>query len=201
MALIRRWVLGLILSLALPAAGFAEPPAVTAADRVLGRADAPVTVIEYASVTCPHCAAWHNEVFPDFKARFIDTGRVRFVYREFLTQPVELFFGGALLARCAPVDRFFDVVDALMEHQPALYASGDANAWLVAGARAGGLDAVTAGACLRDPDGAEVLNRRLEAAVAAGIESSPTFFINGVVFRGRSLAEFDAALARVRPAN
>lgn len=117
---VRRWCLGLILSLALPAAGLAEPAAVMPADRVLGRADAPVTVIEYASVTCPHCAAWHAEVFPDFKARFIDTGRVRYVYREFLTGPAELSFAGALLARCAPADRYFDVVGALMEGQAAL---------------------------------------------------------------------------------
>ena len=192
---VRRWCLGLILSLALPAAGLAEPAAVMPADRVLGRDDAPVTVIEYASVTCPHCAAWHNEVFPDFKVRFIDTGRVRYIYREFLTGPAELSFAGALLARCAPPDRFFDVVGALMEGQAALYASRDANAWLAAGARAGGLDCAAAGACLRDPAAAAALNARLDESTTAGVEVSPTFFVNGEILGSHSLADFDAALA------
>ena len=192
---VRRWCLGLILSLALPAAGLAEPAAVTAADRVLGRADAPVTVIEYASVTCPHCAAWHTEVFPDFKARFIETGRVRYVYREFLTGPAELSFAGALLARCAPANRFFDVVGALMEGQATLYASRDANAWLSAGARAGGLDGATASTCLRDPAAAAALNARLDESTTAGVEVSPTFFVNRQILDGHSLADFDAALA------
>lgn len=195
MEAVRRWVLGLILSLALPAAGFAEPAAVTAADRVLGRADAPVTVIEYASVTCPHCATWHTEVFPEFKARFVDTGRVRYVYREFLTGPAELSFAGALLARCAPADRYFDVVGALMEGQPALYASRDANAWLAAAARAGELDGATAGACLRDPERVAALNARLDESATAGVEASPTFFVDGQILDGHSLADFDAALA------
>ena len=192
---VRRWVLGLILSLALPAAGLAEPAAVTQVDRVLGRPDAPATVIEYASVTCPHCAAWHAEVFPDFKARFIDTGRVRYVYREILTQPAELSFAGALLARCAPTERYFDVIGALMAGQPALYANRDANAWLSAGARAGGLDGATAADCLRNPAANAALNSRLDATDAAGVRTSPTFFVDGEILAGHTLADFDAALA------
>ena len=195
MGVLRRWVVGLVLSLALPAVGLAEPAAVTAADRVLGRPDAPVTVIEYASVTCPHCAAWHTDVFPAFKAAYVDTGRVRYVYREFLTGPAELSFAGALLARCAAANRYFDVISALMTGQTTLYASGDANAWLSAGARAGGLDGATAGACLRDPQGAAALNARLDESTAAGVQSSPTFFIDGEVLEGHNLADFDAALA------
>ena len=77
----------------------AAVPAVTAADRVLGRADAPVTVIEYASFTCSHCAAWTNEVLPDFKARYIDTGKVRLVFRDLPTQPVQAAATAAAIGR------------------------------------------------------------------------------------------------------
>lgn len=201
MSLVRRWVLGLVLSLALPAAALAGPAPVTASDHILGRADAPVTVIEYASVTCPHCAAWHREVFPAFKARFIDTGRVRFVYREFLTAPGDLSFAGALLARCAPAELYFDVIGALMAGQSAMYAGEDPVPWLRAGAGAGGLDGEAASACLRDEGGAAALDRRIAEADAAGVRSSPSFFVNGAPFDGWSAADFEAAITAARPAN
>ncbi len=201
MKLARRWLLVLALSLALPATAASGPAPATAADRALGRPDAPVTVIEYASMTCPHCAAWHEEVFPAFKAALIDTGRVRYVYREFVTAPGQLSFAGALLARCAPPERFFDVVGALMAGQGALAASGDANAWLRAGAAAGGLDGPAASACLRDEAGVAELEARLDAASAAGVRSSPSFFINGAPFQGWSAADFEAAVARTRAAD
>ena len=71
---------------------------VTAADRSIGRADAPVTVVEYASFACHHCADWHEFVYPGFKARFIDTGQVRFVFRNLPTDPQEISLPGAALA-------------------------------------------------------------------------------------------------------
>lgn len=72
------------------ASATAAVPAVTAADRVMGRADAPVTVIEYASFTCSHCAHWTNDVLPQFKARYIDTGKVRLVFRDMPTPPAQI---------------------------------------------------------------------------------------------------------------
>ena len=82
-------------------------------DRALGSADAQVTVIEYASTSCPHCAEYHAEVFPAIEARYIDTGQVRYVFREMLTGEPRLAQAGFMLARCAPEDRYFDVIDLL----------------------------------------------------------------------------------------
>src|SRR6476620_307701 len=73
-----------------------EPPAL--GDRVLGRTDAPVTIVEYASATCPHCAAFHKDVFPQLKSEFIDTGKVRFIFREFPFD--DLALAAFMLARC-----------------------------------------------------------------------------------------------------
>ena len=91
----------LMLAAGVSAPAVAQVAAVSAQDRVLGRADAPVTVIEYASFACDHCAAWHNDVYPAFKTRFVDTGQVRYVFRNLPTQPQQVALSGAALARCA----------------------------------------------------------------------------------------------------
>ena len=99
----------------------APVPAVHANDRVLGQANAPVTVIEYASFTCHVCGDWHELVWPEFKRRFVDTGRVKFVFRNMPTAPVELSGPAAALARCAVPAKFFDTADALFDGQTALF--------------------------------------------------------------------------------
>ena len=90
-----------------------EPPAL--GDRVLGRTDAPVTIIEYASASCPHCATFHKDVFPELKKDYIDTGKVRFIFREFPHD--DLALAAFMLARCAPKDKYFPMVDVLFEQQ------------------------------------------------------------------------------------
>ena len=92
---IPRALLALIALAWLPLAGAssAQVHDRRADDMAIGRADAPVTVIEYASVTCPHCARWHTQVFPEFKRRYVDTGQVRFIFREMPTGPVEVVRG------------------------------------------------------------------------------------------------------------
>lgn len=165
-------------------------------ERSLGRADAPVTVVEYASVTCPHCARWHAEVFPAFKARYIDTGRVRLVYREFLTSPPELSAAGFMVARCAPPERYFDVIGSLMHGQQALYASGDARTWLLTAGQAGGLSEAQVAACVRSQPGVDALNTRLEAASQDGVDGTPTFIIGQTKLDGeQTLAQLDAVIA------
>ena len=107
MSLMRRHLLALAVLATTASSGSAlaaDVPPVTAADRVLGRADAPVTVIEYASFTCSHCAAFHNEVLPAFKARFIDSGQVRLVYRNLPTAPVNVAAAASAVAVCAAPD-------------------------------------------------------------------------------------------------
>ena len=89
---------------------------VTAADRILGRADAPVTVIEYASFTCPSCARFHADIVPGLKKSYIDSGKVRLVYRDFPLDRVA--FAASVVARCSAADRYFGVVDLLFREQP-----------------------------------------------------------------------------------
>ena len=103
MAFRRRLALALAFVLALPVAALAYGPP-KPIDMTLGSPKAKVTVIEYASLACSHCAHFNNEVFPEFKAKYIDTGKVRYVYREFYTPPVEVAAAGALIARCAGPD-------------------------------------------------------------------------------------------------
>ncbi|MDO1559930.1 DsbA family protein [Brevundimonas sp. 2R-24] len=197
--MLRRALLSLALAagltLGLGGDALAQASAIRSDDRVLGRADAPVTVIEYASVTCPHCANWHNQVFPAFKARYIDTGRVRFVYREFLTDPGDMSAAGALVARCAPAERYFDVIGSLFRGQAAYYASGSAGPWLIGAGAAGGLSEAQVRACVDDQAQIRALVGRLEAAEAAGILSTPTFVINGRTLEGeQSLAQLAAVI-------
>ena len=103
-------------------------PPVTVADRVLGDAEAPVTVIVYASFTCPHCADFHQTALVPIKARFIDTGRARLVYRDLPTGPQALSEPAAKLARCAAPEAYYTVADTLYAGQDAVLQGGDPNA-------------------------------------------------------------------------
>ena len=175
-------------------ATLAAVPAVTAADRVLGRADAPVTVIEYASFTCSHCADWTNEVLPDFKARYIDTGKVRLVFRDMPTQPVQVAATAAAIGRCAAPDKFFDVAHHFMAGQAAAFASGNARNWYAGAIAVSGRTQPQIEACLGDPATEQAMQRDVEAAVAAGVEGTPSFFVNGVRASDHSLETLSAAI-------
>src|SRR5215204_3053983 len=84
-------------------------------DQILGAAEAPVTIVEYASMTCSHCAAFHEKTYPELKKKYIDTGKVRFILREFPLDP--LAAAGFMLARCAGEDKYYPMVDALFRSQ------------------------------------------------------------------------------------
>jgi len=136
-----RWLAGAALTLALAGAALAAPvTTATKDDMTLGSAKAPVTVIEYASASCPHCARFNNDVFPAFKAKYIDTGKVRYVLREFLTPPTDVAAAGFIAARCAGRDKYFTVVDTFFHSQQQMYQSGDVGSALIAAAKAGGVD-------------------------------------------------------------
>lgn len=169
-------------------------PAVHANDRILGRADAPVTVIEYASFTCHGCGDWQALVWPEFKRRFIDTGRVRLVFRNMPTDPIELSGPAAALARCAAPDRFFDVVHALFEGQPALLRGGDQQAWFDAGVAASGRTRAQIDACVARPEIRTFLETEIAAASAAGVTGTPTFFVNGRRVADRTLGGLEIAI-------
>jgi protein-disulfide isomerase len=184
---------------ALPAAAAPAPaaPAAVPGDMSLGSPGAKVTVVEYASVTCPHCARFNNEVFPAFKAKYIDTGKVRYVFREFPTSPVEVAAAGFLVARCSPADKYFAVIDALFKAQEALYASRDGKPYLLAGGKAGGLSEAQVQTCLEDKAQLDAFNDRVKLAFeTGGVKATPTFVIGSTTLEGeQTLAQLDAVLA------
>lgn len=159
----------------------------------IGSADAPVTVIEYASVTCPHCATFHETVFPAIKEKYVDTGQVRFVFREFPTAPAELSVVGSMLARCAADkggdDAYFLVLGSLFKTQEK-WIYGDTRDELMKIAAQAGLDEAAFDTCVRRQELVDLIN----ANVADGrdryeINSTPSFIVNGTL---RHLSTVDA---------
>lgn len=167
---------------------------VTSADRSIGRADAPVTVVEYASFACHHCADWHQFVYPVFKARFIDTGQVRFVFRNLPTDPEEMSLPGAALARCAAPERFFDVAAALMHGQSAVLRGGNREDWYAPAIAVSGRTQAQIEACAATPATMAAINRDIDSAIAAGVDSTPSFFVNGRRVTDRSLGGLEVAI-------
>jgi protein-disulfide isomerase len=164
----------------------------------LGSPKAPVTVIEYASVGCPHCATWANSVFPEFKAKYLDTGKARFELHEMLTGDVDLAVAGFLLADCAPADRYFQIVDAIFADQTAIaQGGGEALFKLAQGA---GLTRARFEACLTDETALRSLYERTgRDAHDHGVEATPTFIIGDQKISGDiSLETLGAAISRAR---
>ena len=170
-----------LLALALAACGGGSgKPA--EGDMALGAAEgAKVTVIEYASPTCPHCALWQKNTWPAFKAQYVDTNKVRYVFRELPTPPVDVATAGILLARCAGPDKYFDVMHELMASQDE-WRSGalSPSASLLKTANAFGFNQEQYTACITGPDNIAALEKRIKAATDAGVTGTPMFKVNGV---------------------
>jgi len=164
----------------------------------MGKADAPVSIDEYASTTCSHCGRFALEVFPAFKAKYIDTGKVKWTYHEFLTPPEAVAAAGVLVARCAGKEKYFSVIDALFHSQEEMYRTGDARGTLLKVAQSAGLTEDQFNKCVQDEDAAKALNARVEKAQKdRNITSTPTFFINGKKLKEgeMTLQELEAAVA------
>lgn len=166
----------------------------TAADRSIGRADAPVTVIEYASFACNHCADWHLFVYPTFKTRLIDTGQVRLVFRNLPTLPEEISLPGAALARCAAPERFFEVASALMLGQDAVLRGGAREDWYAPAIAVSGRTQAQLEACVSAPATRDAIERDIDGAHDAGVHSTPAFFVNGRRVTDRSLGGLEVAI-------
>jgi len=176
--------------------------AVTDDDMTMGNAQAKVTVVEYASASCPHCAEFNNDTFPTFKAKYIDNGKIRYVFREFLTPPVEVAASGFLVARCAGKDKYFSILDAIYRGQQQMYQSGDYRGSLLRIAQSAGLSEAQFNACTTDDAALKALNDRVEKAEKDGISGTPTFLINGTKMDGAAtLANLDAAIAAAQTAH
>ena len=160
-------------------------------DMAMGAAEgAKVTVVEYASVTCHVCAAWQEENWEAFKTRYVDTDKVRYVFREIPTPPAEVAVAGFLIARCAGEDKYFDVVHELLASQEEMRA--DPRATLFRVGNGAGLSNERVQQCITD--------ERAKAALAAGVEGTPTFFVNGTKVTtlgsqsGTSMADLSQAI-------
>ncbi|MFC3078890.1 DsbA family protein [Phenylobacterium terrae] len=166
-------------------------------DMTLGDPNAPVKVVEYASLTCPHCAAFHNEVFPEFKKKYVDTGKVHYTFKEFLTPPAAVAAAGSLLARCAGKDKYFDVISAVFHSQSEWGTSGPRES-LLRVAKSAGMTEEQFDKCVGDREALQALNARVEkSAKEADIQFTPTFVINGKKAKegAMTMAELDAAIA------
>jgi protein-disulfide isomerase len=147
-------------------------------DMALGAPEgAKVTVVEYASVTCHVCAAWQEENWEGFRTRYVDTNKVRYVFREIPTPPAEVAVAGFLIARCAGSDKYFDVVHELLASQDEM--RGDPRATLFRVGNGAGLSNERIQQCITDEAGLVAAEERAQAAFKAGVEGTPTFFVNG----------------------
>jgi protein-disulfide isomerase len=175
-------VLGLWVAIWLPlvtVGAFAAEPS----EQTLGDPDAPVTIIEYASLTCPHCAQFHNEVLPDLKERYIETGKVQLIYRDFPLDERALM--AAALAHCAGPDRYFGFLDVLFETQSGWARADDGVGALKKLGKLGGMSDEQMDQCLADEQLANgILQTRLDGQNEHQVSSTPTLVINGEVYPG-----------------
>lgn len=165
-------------------------------EMVLGNADAPVTIVEYASFTCPHCAAFHETVFKDLKKDYIDTGKVKFIYREVYFDRYGLW--AAMLARCGGETRYFGINAMLFEQQKEWAGTDDAAAAvenLRKIGRTAGMDDATIDACMQDAAMAQALVLKYEENKKKDeVTSTPTLFINGERYSNMSYEDLKAIL-------
>ncbi|EKS32857.1 DsbA family protein [Afipia clevelandensis] len=167
-------------------------------DMALGAKDAPVTIIEYASMTCPHCAAFTKDVFPQIKTAYIDTGKVRFIFREFPLDQVAL--AASALARCVAKDdaqKYFAIVDILFKQQNDL-ASDALGTINRVGKQAGFSEQMIKDCVQGDPKIQKgILDVREHAYKTLKVNSTPFFFVNGTPVRGET--SFDAFEKMIKP--
>ena len=181
---------------ALLLAACSSGPAPSSDDMTLGDPKAPVKMVEYASASCTHCASFNNEVFPAFKAKYIDTGKVHYTLKEFLTPPNELAAAGFLTARCAGKDKYFTVLDAIFRSQQEIFQTGDMRGVLLRVAQSAGLTEAQFNACITDEEALKALNSRVERAIKQDkITGTPAFFVNG-----KSVGEGEISLAALEKA-
>jgi protein-disulfide isomerase len=169
--------------------------AVTKDDRILGNPDAPITIVEYASLTCPHCAHFENEVLPELKKKWIDSGKVKLILRDFpLDEPA---LRAAMIARCAPPDRFYAYIDTFFAAQEKWVTARDYREALARLVKLGGMSKEEFDNCLKNTAlENKIVEERLVASKELEVNSTPTFFINGTKFTGApTVEEFDKVLS------
>jgi len=164
-------------------------------DKTQGSADAPVKVVEYASMTCGHCANFHIRTYPHLKSEYIDTGKVFYVFREYPLDPVAS--AASMLARCGPEEKYFDVIDLMFAEQRTWAFTQNPYDSLLKFARQIGFTQESFEACLTNQellDGLEASRER--ASTQYGVTGTPTIFFNGVKTSGAlTVEQLDEAIA------
>ncbi len=175
-------------------AALAGPADYAKGDMVLGNPEASITIIEYASFTCPHCATFHADTLPQLKQAWLDSGKAKMIYRDFPLD--ELALRAAMLARCAGKARYFAFVNVLFAQQNQWARAKDPIGALGRIARLGGIGKGAFEACMADRAlGDTVLQSRVDASQKYDISSTPTFIINGEKHPGAlSFEQIDAIL-------
>ncbi|EJF81985.1 DsbA family protein [Bartonella doshiae] len=151
-------------------------------DRVEGEENAPVTIVEYASLTCTHCANFYNDVLPQIRKKYIKTGKVRFIFREYAFDARAT--AGFMLARCAPEDRYFPLIEILFQKQNEWVFVKDAVTPLKKISLMAGFTDESFKACLKNQSILEEVNASFERGRELGVTGTPTFFINGKMHEG-----------------
>ena len=194
-----RALCGAALAVLIATGAAAQQPIANDAVFALGNPGAPLTLTEFASMTCPHCAAFHDEVLPNLKAKYIDTGKVHFILREFPLDQLAVI--ASVTARCAGEERFFPLIEALFRDQEAWATSPNPIESLTQLAGVAGVSQSQFESCLQNQGMIDaVINSRLDAEDAYPIASTPSFVLNGVLLDGSPTWEefveiLDSALA------
>jgi protein-disulfide isomerase len=173
-------------------------------DFSVGKADAPVTVTEYASASCTHCAQFNNEVFEQAKAKYVDTGQVHWVMREILTGPEAVSAAGFMVAHCAGPDKAYSVLDAIFRsigQNPQAALGDDPRGNLLRIAKSAGMTEDQFNKCIDDKQALDALKKRVVRNSKDGVTGTPTFFVNGVKLdneKEMTLPRLDAVIAAAK---
>jgi len=169
-------------------------------DHVLGDEKAPITIIVYASVTCPHCSDWFTNQWPAVKKELVDGGKIRFVFREIPTAPSQLSMIGFMMAECAPSEDYFTVMLNQMENQKTIFEQAEAGKareeYDKIGKLAGLNSAEEIQTCLSNQDKLAHIHLSSERGTAARLNGVPGFYINGDSYKGKQDADTLIALVK-----
>lgn len=165
-------------------------------EMTLGDENAPVTMVEYASMTCGHCANFHKNTYPHLKSEYIEQGKVRFLFREFPLDPVAT--AAFMLARCASEDKYFDVVDTMFAEQRKWAFTNDPYNSMLNFAKQIGFTQENFESCLQNQELLDAINKiKNRASSEFGVSSTPTFFVNGEKVNGAiTVEQLDEELAK-----
>ena len=198
LSITRRAALAAFSALALTACGAADTANgqagtpgsddVALTDITLGDADAPVTIVEYASWTCPACLQFHTDVIPVLKSEYIETGKVKLVFREFPTPPANISVAGFALARCAGADNYYDAIEDLFAAQDNILnlarSGGDIEAAMRSLASSYGIEGDAFNECLSNKDVTYAIGESVMKGDSQGVNSTPTVFVDGEKLQG-----------------